>query len=49
MKENITESVEQCSTCHGYFVIGLEGEGKVCDKCKDETQPTPWEDGELAL
>ena len=37
---NITEQVEQCAYCYGYFVIGLEGEGNICDKCND-AMPDP--------
>ena len=49
MKENITERVEQCKTCGGYFVLGIEGEGKVCDKCRDMQDSSEWDSGELAL
>lgn len=53
MKEDITERVEQCRVCHGYFVLGLEGEGRVCDKCRDMEESHvamgEWDRGELAL
>jgi hypothetical protein len=32
---DITEQVEQCAWCYHYFVIGLEGEGHICDACRD--------------
>jgi len=39
MKHDITEQIGHCTACHGYFVLGVEGDGDQCDRCRDAEEP----------
>ena len=48
MKEDITNHVAFCQSCHRAFLIGDEGEGYTCYACMaelmDEPQKVEWDE-----